>query len=115
MKLELGLRNKEATINNMKYSEFRKQLLDSCKMTFESFFDEEMRAKETETDEKRLNFVEKLFGNMEFVGELYRRKILPIHILQIIFDALLGLSDTNQMGIDDLVVEAAINLMNKVG
>ena len=52
---------------------------------------------------------------MEFVGELYRRKILPIQTLLIIFQSLLGISETNTLGIDDLVVEAAINLMNKVG
>lgn len=33
----------------------------------------------------------------------------------IIFQSLLGINETNQTGIDDLIVEAAINLMNKVG
>lgn len=32
-----------------------------------------------------------------------------------IFTSLLGETDTNPNGIDDLIVEAAINLMNKVG
>jgi len=32
-----------------------------------------------------------------------------------IFQSLLGVTDTNTVGIDDLIVEAAINLMNKVG
>jgi len=33
----------------------------------------------------------------------------------IIFQSLLGTNDTNPHGIDDLIVEAAINLMTKVG
>lgn len=74
-----------------------------------------MRNKETADDEKKANFVEKLFGNMEFVGELFRRRILPIKTLLMIFGSLLGITETNKIGIDDLIVEAAINLMNKVG
>jgi len=52
---------------------------------------------------------------MEFVGELFRRKILPFQTLMVIFQSLLGANDTNPHGIDDLIVEAAINLMTKVG
>ena len=60
------------------------------------------------------NFNEKVFGNVEFVGELYRRKILPHQILVNIFESLLGMNETNSK-LDDLIVEAAIYLMNKVG
>jgi len=105
----------ESKIGNMKHSVFRKQLLQACKETFENFFDLELRKNETASGEKKANFEEKLFGNMEFVGELFRRKILPIQTLNIIFESLLGVSDTNPHGIDDLIVEAAINLMTKVG
>jgi len=55
-----------------------------------------------------------LFGNIEFVGELYRRKILPEATLVSVFESLLGISDTNDTA-DDLVIEGAVNLMNKVG
>ena len=63
--------------------------------------------------ESKLNFLEKLFGNIEFVGELYRRKILPQSSLIMIFEQLLCIANDNQL--DDMIVEAAINLMNKVG
>ena len=56
----------------------------------------------------------KLFGNNEFVGELFRRKILPESTLCHVFEALLGLSELNSE-VDDLIVEGAINLMDKVG
>lgn len=78
MKLELNLMDLDIKIGNMKHSIFRKQLLHACKETFENFFDLELRKRETEDKEKKANFEEKLFGNMEFVGELFRRKILPI-------------------------------------
>jgi hypothetical protein len=68
-----------------------------------------------ESSEKKALFEEQLFGNIEFVGELFRRKILPLQSLMMIFASLLGETDTNPNGIDDLIVEAAINLMNKVG
>lgn len=59
-------------------------------------------------------FKQKLFGNNEFVGELFRRKILPESTLCHVFEALLGISELNPQ-VDDLVVEGAINLMDKVG
>lgn len=117
MKLELNLMDyHDDKLKNMQYSTFRKQLINECRQTFENFFDMELRKKETSDDEKTANFVEKIFGNMEFIGELFRRKILPMTTLNMIFASLLGITDeTNKLGIDDLTVEAAINLMNKVG
>jgi hypothetical protein len=47
------------------------------------------------------------------VGELYRRKLLPHTTMISVFESLLGISDVEK--IDDLVIEGAINLMNKVG
>lgn len=55
-----------------------------------------------------------MFGNNEFVGELYRRKLLAEQTLSHVFESLLGLSELNS-DVDDLVVEGAINLMDKVG
>lgn len=48
---------------------------------------------------------------MEFVGELFRRRMVSSTTLVEIFLQLLG----KQIDIDDLLCEAAINLMNKVG
>jgi len=48
------------------------------------------------------------------VGELYRRKLLPEKTLNTVFSSLLGMSEENYK-VDDLVIEGAINLMNKVG
>ena len=113
--LELTLRGQEErTISNMRVAVFRKALLEFCRADFEKFFDAELRAQAYSTKEKMIIFQLKLFGNIEFIGELYRRKILPEAVINTVLEALLGMSPMNSH-IDDLVVEGAINLMEKVG
>lgn len=91
-------------------------MFNVCKTCFEKFFDKEEVKKHNETLERALNFKDRLYGNLNFVGELYRRKILPEQILVTVFNSLLGKSDINQdETVNDLHVEGAINLMNKVG
>lgn len=114
IELELHLRDMEAKVANMRTSLFRKTLFNECKSCFERFFNAEEKEKAMETKEKSTLFQLKLYGNLDFVGELYRRKILPETILNTVFDSLLGNSDMNDK-IDDLVIEGAINLMTKVG
>ncbi len=98
----------------MKISTFRKTLFEVCKQCFEKFFNEEDKKKSTENQEKAITFRLKLFGNVDFVGELYRRKILPETVLVSVFSSLLGINDASSQ-IDDLSVEGAISLMTKVG
>jgi hypothetical protein len=114
IKLELQLRDMQANRQNMKNSLFRKTLFDVCKQCFEKFFDSEERTKQTSNPETAILFKTKLFGNIDFVGELYRRKLLPHATLNNVFMSLLGI-DEMKTEIDDLVIEGAINLMNKVG
>lgn len=64
--------------------------------------------------EKAVIFQTKLFGNNEFVGELYRRRLLPERTLFFVFESLLGFSELNDE-VDDLVIEGAITLMDKIG
>jgi len=91
----------------MKVSIFRKTLFEECKKCFEKFFDADEKKKSTESKEKAIVFKLKLYGNLDFVGELYRRKILPETVLISVFESLLGISDMNNV-IDDLGVEGAI-------
>ena len=112
IKLELQLRGQSAAKANMKNSMFRKSLFEVCKQCFEKFFDSEERNKQMTNPDTAVLFKTKLFGNIDFVGELYRRKLLPHATLISVFQSLLGISESS---IDDLVLEGAINLMNKVG
>jgi len=113
IKLELALRGDSAKLSNMKNSLFRKTLFNVCKTCFEKFFDHEERTKQISNPDTAVLFKTKLFGNIDFVGELYRRKLLPHATMISVFESLLGISDVEK--IDDLVIEGAINLMNKVG
>lgn len=97
----------------MKNSLFRKSLFNVCKECFEKFFNHEERTKQISNPDTAVLFKTKLFGNVDFVGELYRRKLLPHATIISIFESLLGISDVEK--IDDFVIEGGINLMNKVG
>ena len=101
-------------MSTLKHSTYRKYLFEVCKQCFEKFFDADEKKKQTIDVESTMKFEQKLFGNIEFVGELYRRKILPESTLISVFESLLGISETNEVA-DDLVIEGAVNLMNKVG
>jgi len=109
MKLELKLRGHGVTKSRMKNSLFRKNLINSCKECFERFFNKEDKEKTLNDPEKSILYKMHLFGNLEFVGELYRRKIVSESLMGKIFEPLLeGESE-------DFYVEGAICLMNKVG
>lgn len=112
--LELQLRDEAVKISNMKNSMFRKTLFSICKDCFEKFFDADEKKKAKDSKERAIIFKLKLYGNLDFVGELYRRKILPEAILNTVFESLLCISQLNDT-VDDLNTEGAINLMNKVG
>lgn len=114
IKLELSLRNMKNSVANMKQSAFRKMLFEVCKQCFEKFFNEEEKAKTVANPERAIIQKQKLFGNLDFVGELYRRKMLPETVLISVFNSLLGFSEINTK-VDDLMTEGATNLMNKVG
>lgn len=103
---------------NSKYGKFRTQLLAFCKETFDKLFEtpEKLEKKENETEEDRLDrelrYKHKLFGNMDFVGELYKQSLVSEVILYSIFDNLLGLETYT---ISDITVDAALKLINKLG
>ena len=102
---------------NAKFGKFRTQLLDYCKKTFEKLFEtpekiEKKDEKETEEDrlDRELRYKHKLFGNMDFVGELYKEWLVSDVILYSIFESLLDSSS-----VTDITVDAALKLINKLG
>lgn len=56
----------------------------------------------------------RLFNNIRFVGELFRRKILFESTILLVFELLLGISSDKE-SINDDTIEGAIKLMEKVG
>jgi hypothetical protein len=115
IKLETQLKGLEIKMKNTSKSVFRMKLLEVCKLCFEKFFDGDEKKKQTENLEAQVLFKIKLYGNIEFVGELYRRAILSDKIINIVLSQLLCIEDYEKQTQDDLLTEAAINLMNKVG
>ena len=91
----------------MNKSVFRKNLIEACQSCFNKFFESEERQKLNDP-EKSILFKDRLFGNLEFVGELFRRNILSESTLNGIFGQL-----TDE--VCDFTIEGAIVLMNKIG
>ena len=102
--LELRLKNLRATTTTMKQSLFRKLLIKDCNTSFDQFFSDEARnIKETKDDDKIFKFKLRLFNNIRFVGELFRRKLLFESIIIDVFELLLGISRGTDCLNDDTV------------
>jgi len=70
-------------------------MLNSCKQSFESFFQDPPKVTIDVNDEdyeKEIGRTKKLFGNIEFCGDLYRQRILADNTLWSVFNGLLGLN-----------------------
>lgn len=120
VRIELQSKGLRAVPANLKRCDFRARLLAYCKSCFEDFFNESDPRKEAEEAgkeideadimEKILNRKHKLFGNIEFVGELHKEYLLSDSIAKSVFSTLLK-PDT----FTDDTIEAAIKFIEKVG
>lgn len=120
IRIELGAKGKKAVQGNLKLCEFRVKLLDRCKTCFEDFFsladpkaEAEAAGKEIDAEEikeRTLKRKEKLFGNIEFVGELHKAGLLSDSITKSIFKTLLDVAKFS-----DDTIEAGMRFLEKVG
>jgi hypothetical protein len=120
VKIELQSKGKKAIPSNLKHCDFRRKLLDYCKDCFEDFFKERDPRKEAEeagkeideeeVKEKILRRKHKLFGNIEFVGELHKEYLLSDSIAKSVFATLL-----KPETFTDDTIEAALRFIEKVG
>lgn len=72
------------------------------------------------SQEEVLKKKHKLFGNIDFVGELFRKGIISDNILKSVFHCLLGIQEGDEIidtvdDVNDDTIEAAIQLINKLG
>mmetsp|Transcript_27045 Transcript_27045/g.41188 ORF Transcript_27045/g.41188 Transcript_27045/m.41188 type:complete len:142 (+) Transcript_27045:1713-2138(+) len=69
--------------------------------------------------EAQFKFQDRMFGNINFVGELYRINLLKQSAISQIFTELMGTNTDGEYQadseIDDLKIEGSVNLMNKIG
>jgi len=120
-RLEMLIRGIKPTKNNIKKCDFRKQMLQYCRESFEALLEtpltEEKKANETEEDrqERDIKKKHKLFGNIEFVGELIKASIVTDQIMQSVFFSLLGIEQATDTSVNDNTCEAAIRLISKLG
>jgi hypothetical protein len=79
--------------------------------------DNERRENESEEDrkERELRTKHKLFGNIEFVGELFKFQIVTETIFVSVLESLLGTGIGDDQNINDNTIEAAIRLINSNG
>jgi hypothetical protein len=98
IRLELTMRGMKATVTNLKHSQFRANMLTYCRESFETFLQAPLvtskQADEKEEDrlDREIKTKEKLFGNIEFVGELFKEHIVTEAIFNSVFSSLLGIN-----------------------
>lgn len=95
-------------------------MLAFCKNSFENFFNDPPPVDvdiNDESYEKVISRTKRLFGNIEFCGELHKHRILSDSTLWSVFDGLLGLStgELANKSVNDNTIEAAIKLITKIG
>lgn len=76
-------------------------------------FTKEENENEDDRLDRELRYKHKLFGNIDFVGELFHFGLLSENVLNSIFTSLLGIDTTNS--VSDITIDAALKLVNKLG
>lgn len=115
--LELLLRGLGLTKKDAKSSMFRRQLLKYCKDSFNQFFTKETKeVLEGKDEEQKFKISTRLFGNIKFVGELYRRKLIIELIILQVLDMLLAIVTKEKLPfVNDNTVEGGVVLMENIG
>ena len=111
----------EPKLSNMKEVSLRRSLLTYCRESFEALLEiplnEAKKDDEKEEDrmEREFKTKHKLFGNIEFVGELFKLYIITEQVMQQVLSSLLGIGTQSDHTVNDNTVEAAIKLMTNIG
>lgn len=117
----MQMKGMRPTRQNIKECSFRKHLLQYCRESFEALLKspltEEKKADEKEEDRAERDFKtkHKLFGNIEFVGELFKEMIVSDMVMNQVFNSLLGINIVEVGSVNDNTIEAAIRLISNVG
>jgi hypothetical protein len=70
--MELEMKGLEPKVTNMKECGFRSSLLANCSEEFQNVFSMGAKIEELTDFDDKAKLKEKLFGNICFVGELYK-------------------------------------------
>lgn len=95
-------------------------MLNYCKESFQQFFNNPPAVNmpiDHPDFEKDLRRKHKLFGNIEFCGDLQKQRILSEITLWSVFEGLIGTStkEKKNSSVNDNTVDAALKLISKLG
>ncbi|CAI2377618.1 unnamed protein product [Moneuplotes crassus] len=101
-----------------KDSPLKKEVVEECKACFYEFF-EEMKiddVKEEDREEFTYKYKKRLFGNLTFIAELYKKKLVGINVPIVVLRTLLGQTD-EEFGqkANEFTVEGACTFLKRVG
>jgi len=117
VRMELEMKGLEPVQKNFKECGFRSSLLQNCSNQFQEVFAMGAKLEELTDFDDQEKLKEKLFGNIYFIGELYKEFLLPEKIVVMVQMNLLGL-DENQKDNKQLshhTLDAGLMFINKVG
>ena len=102
-------------IQKAKESPFKKDLVEECKAVLKEFANE-MKAEEgSELDKEdfEYRYKKRLFGNLKFIAELYKKKLVGPGVALHVLGNLLGLSEP--FNYNNFTIEGACTFLTKVG
>jgi len=81
VRMELEMKGYEPKKTNIKFCNFRSHLLDFCRLSFVEIFEMSEKIAAMEDAEEKFKHKEKLMGNIDFIGELFKSYLLPEKIV----------------------------------
>lgn len=117
VRLELEMKGYEPKKSNVKHCSFRTQLLSFCRDNFTEIFDMGNKIAEMTDDEEKFKHKEKLYGNIDFIGALYKSFLLPENVVFQVLISLLSMEENSvkKAAPTDDMLEAALKFILKVG
>ena len=105
----------KSKMRKAKESKLKKEIVVECKRIFEEFANEMNieGVKESDREEFEYKYKKRLFGNLKFIAELYKKKLISKSICLHVLANLLG--KTQLMKSNEFTIEGACTFLTRVG
>jgi len=114
VRLELEMKGYEPRKQNVKFCHFRTNLLDYCRISFSEIFEMGKKIADMTDAEEKYRHKEKLFGNIDFIGALYKSFLVPESVVFSVLSSLLAMDEDSKTPNEEMI-EAALKFILKVG
>lgn len=96
-------------------SKFKKELVEHCKMCLGEFTQKLDLSEIPEGDQEdyTYRYKKRLFGNLKFIGELIKKKLIPNSVGYLVPSILLGMKDDSSY--NEFTIEGACTFITRVG